>query len=61
MSRFEIRLPDSGSALRVDAPDAFIALEQAIDAGHLADGDEGSIEPADELPVGLYGDDPEAG
>jgi hypothetical protein len=59
MSRFEIRLPDSGSALRVDAPDVFLALEQAVDAGHLADGDEGSIEPAEELPVGLYGDDPE--
>lgn len=59
MSRFEIRVPDSGSAVRVDAPDVFMALEQAVEAGHLADGDEGMIEPAEELPVGLYGGDPE--
>ena len=60
MSRFEIRMPDSGSALRVDAPDVFMALEQAVEAGHLADGAEGSVEPAEALLVGLYGDDPEA-
>ena len=60
MSRFEIRMPDSGSALRVDAPDVFMALEQAVESGHLADGAEGSVEPAEALPVGLYGDDPEA-
>ena len=60
MSRFEIRMPDSGSALRVDAPDVFMALEQAVEAGDLADGAEGSVEPAEALPVGLYGDDPEA-
>lgn len=60
MTRFEIRRAD-GVAIREDAVDELDAIEQAVAQGHLAEGDGGSVEPADQLPVGWYGDDPEAG
>lgn len=58
-SRFEIR--SATLSVREDAADELDAIEQAVEQGHLVDGDEVSVEPADELPVGWYGDDPEAG
>jgi hypothetical protein len=59
VTRFEIRTA-SGSAVREDAPDEATALGQALERGELEDGADGSIELADELPVGYYGEDPEA-
>lgn len=59
MSRFEIR--SATLSVREDAEDEAAALSQAVDRGFVHDGDVVTVEPADELPVGWYGDDPEAG
>lgn len=59
MSRFEIRAAGA-VVVREDADDELGAVEQAVEHGLLAEGDVVTVEPADELPIGWYGEDPEA-
>lgn len=61
MTRFEIRGRHGALSVREDAADELGAVEQALEQGLVADGDVVTVEPADELPVGWYGEDPEAG
>ena len=57
MSTFDVRTA-RGLTIRAEADDEFAAFEQAAD--YLDEGDEGIVESADNVPVGLDGDDPEA-
>lgn len=54
MSEFEIRV--GNLAIREEADDEIGALERAVDDDLLHNGDEGNVEPADEVPVGLDAD-----
>lgn len=56
MSTFEIRT-DNALTVIVEAGDELDALEQALDADDLADGDGGSVTAYDGRPVGADGDD----
>ena len=57
MSTFELRRREL--AFREDAETEADVVSDAIDAGILEDGDEVSVYPADDLPVGWDGTDPE--
>lgn len=60
MNRWQITGREGALSVREDADDEAAALGQAIEQGYVSDGDEVIVEPAGELPVGWYGDDPEA-
>lgn len=59
MAEFEARIAGKATAVRVLAEDELEALDTASTLVDLEDGDEVTVYPADEIPVGADGDDAE--